>query len=92
VVDFPMFEWDEDDKRWAALHHPFTAPHADAEHVADAPGRPFPAAYDMVLNGTEVGGGSMRIHNLEMQSKVFEACWALAKRKRRRNSASCWKH
>ncbi|MCC6706126.1 MAG: aspartate--tRNA ligase [Gammaproteobacteria bacterium] len=70
VVDFPMFEWDEDDKRWAALHHPFTAP-ADADNVADAPGKAISRAYDMVLNGSEIGGGSIRIHNSQLQSKVF---------------------
>ncbi len=70
VVDFPMFEWEEDDKRWTALHHPFTAP-ADAEHVSDAPGQAISRAYDMVLNGSEIGGGSIRIHNAQLQSKVF---------------------
>ena len=70
IVDFPMFEWDEDGKRWAALHHPFTAP-ADADHVAGAPGKALSRAYDMVLNGSEIGGGSIRIHNCALQSKVF---------------------
>ena len=70
VVDFPMFEWDEDNKRWAALHHPFTAP-ADADHVAATPGKAISRAYDMVLNGSEIGGGSIRIHNSAQQSKVF---------------------
>ena len=70
VVDFPMFEWDEDGKRWAALHHPFTAP-VDAEHVESVPGKAISRAYDMVLNGSEIGGGSIRIHNSQLQSKVF---------------------
>ena len=70
VVDFPMFEWDEDDKRWAALHHPFTAP-AQGERVAEAPGKAISRAYDMVLNGSEIGGGSIRIHNTALQSQVF---------------------
>ena len=70
VVDFPMFEWDEDEKRWAALHHPFTAP-ADVSHVEQAPGQAISRAYDMVLNGSEIGGGSIRIHNSQLQSKVF---------------------
>ena len=70
VVDFPMFEWDEDGKRWAALHHPFTAP-ADAQHVESAPGQAISRAYDMVLNGSEIGGGSIRIHNSQLQSEVF---------------------
>ncbi|MEN9503476.1 MAG: aspartate--tRNA ligase [Pseudomonadota bacterium] len=71
VVDFPMFEWDEKDKRWAALHHPFTAPNVSAEALAKDPGNTLSRAYDMVLNGTEVGGGSVRIHNMEMQKAVF---------------------
>ena len=70
VVDFPMFEWDEDGKRWAALHHPFTAP-ADVAQVAGAPGKAISRAYDMVLNGSEIGGGSIRIHNSQLQSTVF---------------------
>ncbi len=71
VVDFPMFEWDEDGKRWAALHHPFTAPHENAESVARAPGAALSRAYDMVMNGSEIGGGSIRIHRPEMQQSVF---------------------
>ena len=72
VVDFPMFEWDADAKRWSALHHPFTAPTCSAEEVKTNPGEALSKAYDMVLNGTEVGGGSVRIHNQDMQSVVFE--------------------
>ncbi|MEP7311870.1 MAG: aspartate--tRNA ligase [Pseudomonadota bacterium] len=72
VVDFPMFEWDADEKRWNAMHHPFTAPKLDdpAALLAD-PGAAVAKAYDMVLNGSEVGGGSVRIHRQEMQSTVF---------------------
>ncbi|MDT0619020.1 aspartate--tRNA ligase [Salinisphaera sp. P385] len=73
VVDWPMFEWDDREKRWAALHHPFTAPVGDdAATMAEAPGEAMSRAYDLVLNGTEVGGGSIRIHNPEVQSRVFE--------------------
>ncbi|MCP5200631.1 MAG: aspartate--tRNA ligase [Gammaproteobacteria bacterium] len=72
VVDFPMFEWDDDGHRWAALHHPFTAPRADIEAVRAAPGGAISRAYDMVLNGSEIGGGSIRIHRPEMQRAVFE--------------------
>ena len=72
VVDFPMFEWDDKEKRWAALHHPFTAPNVSAEELAKDPGNTLSRAYDMVLNGTEVGGGSVRIHNMEMQKAVFK--------------------
>ena len=73
VVDFPMFEWDAEAKRWAAMHHPFTAPHTDDPAVLKSdPGRTLARAYDMVLNGTELGGGSVRIHRQEMQSTVFE--------------------
>ena len=72
VVDFPMFEWDDKEKRWAALHHPFTAPNVSAEELAKDPDNTLSRAYDMVLNGTEVGGGSVRIHNMEMQKAVFK--------------------
>jgi aspartyl-tRNA synthetase len=72
VVDFPMFEWDEEAKRWAAMHHPFTAPlNDDPAALQAAPGEAVAKAYDMVLNGTELGGGSVRIHRQEMQSVVF---------------------
>jgi len=73
VVEFPMFEWDEEAKRWVALHHPFTAPRNDdlAELRAN-PREALSKGYDMVLNGSEVGGGSVRIHRAEMQSTVFE--------------------
>jgi aspartyl-tRNA synthetase len=73
VVDFPMFEWDQDQRRWMAMHHPFTSPRSDdpAEVSAD-PSGVLAKAYDMVLNGSEVGGGSVRIHRQEMQSAVFE--------------------
>ncbi len=71
VVDFPMFEFDEKDQRWVALHHPFTAPIGSVQDVAADPAGALSRAYDMVLNGTEVGGGSIRIHNSEMQSEVL---------------------
>ena len=71
VIDFPMFDWDADSKRWQALHHPFTAPHADAASVAAAPGEALSRAYDMVLNGSEIGGGSIRIHQQDLQAQVF---------------------
>ncbi len=74
VVDFPAFEYDEDEKRWVALHHPFTAPKAGHEdRLATDPGSCLSRAYDMVLNGWEVGGGSIRIHREEVQEKVFAA-------------------
>ena len=73
VVDFPMFEWDAEAKRWAALHHPFTAPATTTPAALKAsPGDALARAYDMVLNGSEIGGGSIRIHRNEMQSTVFE--------------------
>jgi aspartyl-tRNA synthetase len=72
VVDFPMFEHDADSKRWVAMHHPFTAPQVDdPAALAAAPGKAVAKAYDMVLNGSEIGGGSVRIHRAEMQSVVF---------------------
>jgi aspartyl-tRNA synthetase len=74
VVDFPMFEHDEDEDRWNAVHHPFTAPKDGHEDYMDTdPGRCVAKAYDMVLNGWELGGGSVRIHRAEVQSKVFSA-------------------
>ncbi|HSC47238.1 MAG TPA: aspartate--tRNA ligase, partial [Gammaproteobacteria bacterium] len=72
VVEFPAFEWDEKDKRWVFLHHPFTAPRVDAvAELEKDPGGIRSRAYDMVLNGTELGGGSIRIHNQDMQAAVF---------------------
>ncbi len=74
IVDFPMFEHDEDNARWSAVHHPFTAPKDGHEDWMDSdPGRCLAKAYDMVLNGWELGGGSVRIHRAEVQSKVFSA-------------------
>ncbi len=74
VVDFPMFEFDEEGQRWSAVHHPFTAPKDGHEDWMDTdPGRCIAKAYDMVLNGSELGGGSVRIHRAEVQSKVFNA-------------------
>jgi len=73
VMDFPMFEWDADAKRWAAMHHPFTSPVDDDPAALKAnPGEAVARAYDMVLNGSEIGGGSVRIHRNDMQSTVFE--------------------
>ena len=74
VVDFPMFEWDEGGKRWHALHHPFTSPkESDLDLLESDPGNCYSRAYDMVLNGTELGGGSMRIYREKVQRKVFKA-------------------
>ncbi len=74
VVDFPMFEYSETENRWMAMHHPFTAPRdEDVQYLLTDPGRVKAKAYDMVLNGTEIGGGSLRIYNSELQEKVFEA-------------------
>ena len=74
VVDFPMFEYDEEEKRWNAMHHPFTAPKDGHEdYLTTDPGKATAKAYDMVLNGWEMGGGSVRIHREEVQSKVFRA-------------------
>lgn len=74
VVDFPMFEHDEENNRWAAVHHPFTAPKDGHEELMKTdPGACIAKAYDMVLNGWELGGGSVRIHRAEVQAKVFDA-------------------
>ena len=73
VIDFPMFEQDPQSKRWMALHHPFTAPAVnDADALRADPGNAVSRAYDMVLNGSEIGGGSIRIHNQDVQSEVFD--------------------
>jgi aspartyl-tRNA synthetase len=72
-VDFPMFEKDKNTNRWTSLHHPFTAPSTDDPEALKAePGTVLSRAYDMVLNGSEVGGGSIRIHDQAMQAAVFE--------------------
>ncbi len=74
VVDFPMFEWDEEDQRWNAAHHPFTSVHdEDLEKLTTDPARCRAKSYDLVLNGTELGSGSIRIHRRDVQSKVFSA-------------------
>ena len=74
VLDFPMFEYDEDEKRWVALHHPFTSPKDGHEDLLESdPGACIAKAYDLVLNGWEMGGGSVRIHRDDVQSKVFRA-------------------
>jgi len=68
-----MFEWDEGGKRWSALHHPFTAPAtSDPAQLRSEPGSALSRAYDMVLNGSEIGGGSIRIHDMNMQKAVLE--------------------
>ncbi len=73
VVDFPMFEWDPEAKRWAAMHHPFTSPmNLEYAALAASPGDALAKAYDLVLNGSEVGGGSVRIHLQELQATVFD--------------------
>jgi aspartyl-tRNA synthetase len=74
VVDFPMFEYDEEEKRWTAVHHPFTAPKPGHEDLlASNPGEALAQCYDTVLNGWELSSGSVRIHRDEVQSKVFRA-------------------
>jgi len=72
VVEFPMFDYDEEEGRWTAMHHPFTAPRVqDRELLADQPGRCRAQAYDLVVNGSEAGGGTIRIHDQELQQQVF---------------------
>ena len=74
VVDFPMFEYDEEEKRYVAMHHPFTSPRdEDLPLLETDPGKVYAKAYDMVLNGTEIGGGSIRIHRREVQKAIFKA-------------------
>ncbi len=73
VTDFPMFEWDEDEQRFGAVHHPFTRPTAEwTERFADEPAAALAHAYDIIVNGNELGGGSFRIHEPEIQAKVFD--------------------
>ncbi len=72
VTDFPMFEWDDKASRWTAIHHPFTSPNCTQEELIANPGKALSRAYDMVLNGTELGGGSIRIHRTDLQSAVFD--------------------
>ena len=73
VIDFPMFDWDEDGKRWVALHHPFTSPNPDQFGILEsAPGACLSAGYDLVLNGSEIAGGSIRIHRMDVQERVFK--------------------
>lgn len=72
VVDFPMFDWDDKNHRWTAIHHPFTAPSCSVEELEADPGVALSRAYDLVLNGTELGGGSIRIHHTQMQERVFK--------------------
>jgi aspartyl-tRNA synthetase len=72
VVDFPLLEWDAEEKRWSAMHHPFTSPHDDDLGKLDKePGTARAKAYDLVLNGSEIGGGSIRIHDASLQSRIF---------------------
>src|SRR5439155_24896259 len=73
ITDFPLFAWSEDEQRWAAQHHPFTRPTPESEALLDSdPGAAVAVAYDLVGNGEELGGGSLRIHESELQAKVFE--------------------
>ena len=73
VTDFPMFEWDEDEQRWSAVHHPFTRPTPEFEETFDAnPGEALAYAYDLIVNGNELGGGSFRIHEPDIQARVFD--------------------
>jgi aspartyl-tRNA synthetase len=73
VYDFPMFEWDEDEQRWGAVHHPFTRPTDEwKDRFHEDPKHALAHAYDIIVNGNELGGGSFRIHEPEIQAKVFE--------------------
>ncbi|MBM4009632.1 MAG: aspartate--tRNA ligase, partial [Planctomycetes bacterium] len=72
VVDFPMFDWDHENRRWVALHHPFTSPNPDQFPILESdPGACLSAGYDLVLNGSEIAGGSIRIHRMDVQQRVF---------------------
>jgi aspartyl-tRNA synthetase len=72
VVDFPLLDWDADEQRWVAMHHPFTSPtEADMDRLETEPGQVRAQAYDLVLNGSEIGGGSIRIHDTDLQRRMF---------------------
>jgi aspartyl-tRNA synthetase len=74
VTDFPLLEWDDDEERWVARHHPFTSPTSESEALLESnPGAALAQAYDLVLNGVEIGGGSVRIHRAELQAAMFDA-------------------
>ena len=73
MTDPPLFEWDEDEKRWISVHHPFTSPQGSIEQMTEDPGAVKARAYDIVLNGVELGGGSIRIHRRDVQERVLEA-------------------
>jgi len=74
VTDFPLFEWDDETKRYFAMHHPFTSPRIeDVQYMESEPGKVHARAYDLVLNGSEIAGGSIRIHSAELQAKMFKA-------------------
>ncbi|MDE6835651.1 MAG: aspartate--tRNA ligase, partial [Muribaculaceae bacterium] len=73
VIDFPLFEWDDETQRFYAMHHPFTSPNPDDIPMLDTdPGKVRATAYDIVVNGTELGGGSIRIHDSQLQDKMFK--------------------
>ena len=90
ITDFPMFEWDEDDGRWTAVHHPFTRPAPGSEElVASDPGAATALAYDLVVNGIEIGGGSFRIHEQELQAQCLRRAASSPPRSSGGSSASC---
>jgi aspartyl-tRNA synthetase len=85
VLDFPMFEWDEEENRWGAAHHPFTSVHdEDIDKLTSDPAHCRAKSYDLVLNGVELGSGSIRIHRRDIQSKVFAALGMSEEEARRR--------
>jgi len=89
---FSMFEWDEKEQRWQSLHHPFTAPTTeDAEALISNPGAALSRAYDLVLNGIELGGGSIRIHSAKLQRAVFQIL-GIGQAEAEENLPTCSRH
>ena len=93
ITEFPLLEWNEEENRYTAMHHPFTMPmEEDLQYLDTDPGRVRAKAYDIVLNGNEIGGGSVRIHQNDIQEKMFEVPWIYAESRHMSSLDSFWMH